>query len=217
MNHDQGRKELQKTRIIAIIRGVEEKDIIETAHALLRGGITVMEVTLNTPGALQMIAQLQRQLGEQMYIGAGTVLDVDDARLAIEAGASFLVTPNTDVDAIRYSVSQGIPIYPGAMTPSEIVQAWRAGATAVKIFPGASLGIAYIKELQGPLGHIPMVAVGGVNEGNIADFLNIQCYALGIGGSLINLQEITRGNFQWITDKARSLIQQVEQYKTAGH
>lgn len=212
MNHEQGKQQIEQSRIIAIIRGVEEQHMIETAQALLRGGIPVMEVTLNTPGALRSIGTLQERFGDQMYIGAGTVLDLDDAKQTISAGASFLVTPNIDLEVIRHCAAQGIPIFPGAMTPSEIVQAWKAGADAIKIFPGASLGIQYIKELQGPLGHIPMVAVGGVNEDNVAEFLQTGCYALGIGGSLINLKEIAAGNYDWVTAKAQRLTSRIQSF-----
>lgn len=206
MNREQGLKEIKRTRIIAIVRGVKEAHILSVAEALLKGGVTVMEVTLNTPGALTMIGELQAKYGEMMYIGAGTVLDIEDAQQAVEAGASFLVTPNLDEDVIRYASREGIPIFPGAMTPTEVVKAWKAGATAIKIFPSASLGLTYIKELMGPLDHIPMMAVGGVTEGNIKQFLNIGCYGLGIGGSLINLKEIEAGNFEWLTDKASRLL-----------
>jgi 2-dehydro-3-deoxyphosphogluconate aldolase/(4S)-4-hydroxy-2-oxoglutarate aldolase len=206
MNREQGLQWIEQTRIIAIVRGVEEQHIADVAQALLDGGVRVMEITLNTPGAPEMITKLQKQFGDNMYIGAGTVLDMDDAKKAIEAGASYLVTPNMDVDVIHYAVEQSIPIFPGAMTPTEIVKAWKAGATAVKVFPGASLGLGYIKELQGPLNHIPMVAVGGVNEDNIAQFILAGCYGVGIGGSLVNLKEITAGNFSWISDKAAKLI-----------
>jgi 2-dehydro-3-deoxyphosphogluconate aldolase/(4S)-4-hydroxy-2-oxoglutarate aldolase len=206
MQRELGLQEIERTRIVAIVRGVEEQHIVSVAEALLQGGVTVMEVTLNTPGALRMIGQLQHKFGNDMYIGAGTVLDLDDAERAVEAGASFLVTPNMDEKVIRWSKQQGIPIFPGALTPTEIVKAWKAGATAVKVFPSASLGLTYIKELMGPLNHIPMMAVGGVTEENIREFLQIGCYGLGIGGSLINLKEIQAGNFRWITEKAAKLI-----------
>lgn len=206
MKREQGLKEIERTRIIAIVRGVSEAHIVSVADALCKGGVTVMEVTLNTPGALGMIKELQEKFSEQMYIGAGTVLDLEDAKNAVQAGAAFLVTPNIDEEVIRWAKSEDIPIFPGAMTPTEIVKAWKAGATAVKIFPSASLGIAYIKELMGPLDHIPMMAVGGVTEENIKQFINIGCYGLGIGGSLINLKEIEAGRFEWITDKASRLL-----------
>jgi 2-dehydro-3-deoxyphosphogluconate aldolase/(4S)-4-hydroxy-2-oxoglutarate aldolase len=209
MNREQGLEWIEQTRIIAIVRGVEEQHISELAQALLDGGIRAMEITLNTAGALEMIAKLQQQFGDHMFIGAGTVLDIDDATKAVQAGASYLVTPNTDEEVIRYAAQQGVPVYPGAMTPTEIVKAWKAGATAVKIFPGASLGLGYIKELQGPLNHIPMLAVGGVNEENIPQFMQAGCYGFGIGGSLVNLKEIAAGNFSWIRDKAAALTASV--------
>lgn len=207
MNREQGLQLIEDVKIIAIVRGVEERHIEGVAGALLTGGIPVMEITMNTPGALGMIGKLQERFGDRMYIGAGTVLDTDDARQALDAGASYLVTPNMEEDVIRYAVERGAPIFPGAMTPTEVVRAWKAGATAIKIFPGASLGIGYIKELMGPLNHIPMMAVGGVNEENIGEFMKIGCYGVGIGGSLVNLKEIAAGNFNWIQEKAARLVE----------
>ncbi|UUZ80058.1 bifunctional 4-hydroxy-2-oxoglutarate aldolase/2-dehydro-3-deoxy-phosphogluconate aldolase [Paenibacillus sp. P26] len=205
LNREEGLMLLKETRIVAIIRGVEEQHITGVAEALLDGGIPVMEVTLNTPGALDMIGRLQQEYGDRMFIGAGTVLDVEDARKALDGGASYLVTPNMDEEVIRYAVERKAPIFPGAMTPTEVVNAWKAGATAIKIFPGASLGIGYIKELMGPLGHIPMMAVGGVTESNIGEFMSIGRYGVGVGGSLINLKEIHAGNYDWVRSKAARL------------
>jgi 2-dehydro-3-deoxyphosphogluconate aldolase/(4S)-4-hydroxy-2-oxoglutarate aldolase len=207
MNREQGIKQIEKTRIIAIVRGVEPAHIVGLAKALYDGGITVMEVTMNTPGAPAMIGELQNKLGDRMFIGAGTVIDLEDAKQAVAAGASFLVTPNLDEDVISFAREREVPIYPGAMTPTEIVKAWKAGAAAVKLFPSASLGMSYIKELQGPLSHIPMIAVGGVNEDNIRQFLDLGCYALGVGGSLVNLKEIHSGNYAWVTEKSRRLME----------
>ncbi|MEF3303712.1 bifunctional 4-hydroxy-2-oxoglutarate aldolase/2-dehydro-3-deoxy-phosphogluconate aldolase [Paenibacillus sp. GYB003] len=209
MEREQGLSEISRTRIIAIVRGVREADVERLAEALLEGGITVLEITLNTPGAPGMIRRLQDVCGDRMFIGAGTVLDTDDLQTALEAGASFIVTPNTDEDVIRRCRDAGIPIFPGAMTPSEVVRAWKAGATAVKLFPSASLGLEYIKELQGPLKHIPMVAVGGVNTENIADFIDIGCHAVGIGSYVVNLNEIAAGNFDWVRQRAAQLIANV--------
>lgn len=205
MEREQGLAEINRTRMIAILRGVRETDLEQVADALLAGGITTLEVTLNTEGAPAMIRRLQQSHGNRMYIGAGTVLDSADLQTALEAGASFIVTPNTDEAVIRACSEAAIPCFPGAMTPTEIVRAWKAGATAVKVFPGASLGLGYLKELQGPLSHIPMVAVGGVRADNIGDFLRCGCIAVGIGGSVINLKEIAAGNFAWITAEAAKL------------
>lgn len=214
MNREQGLQQIKKTRLIAIARGVKRKQIVPAAEALLQGGITVMEVTLNTPDALMMIQDLQERLGDRMYIGAGTVLDSDDAQEAVRAGASFLVTPNTDEDVIRYAAEEGIPIFPGAMTPTEIVRAWKAGATAIKIFPSSGLGLPYLKELMAPLDRIPMIAVGGIREDNVREYLNIGCYAVGVGGSLISLKEIDNGNYTALRDKAARLTRQIQAAST---
>ncbi|GIP33786.1 bifunctional 4-hydroxy-2-oxoglutarate aldolase/2-dehydro-3-deoxy-phosphogluconate aldolase [Paenibacillus sp. J2TS4] len=210
MKRDQGLQQVKQTRLIAIARGVKPEQMVDAAEALLQGGVTVLEVTLNTPDALLMIQDLQQQLGDKMYIGAGTVLDPDDAQAAMRAGASFLVTPNTDEDVIRYAAREGVPIFPGAMTPTEIVRAWKAGATAIKIFPSSGLGLPYIQELMGPLNQIPMIAVGGINENNVGEYLNAGCYAVGVGGSLIHLKEIDNGNYTWLTEKASRLTRQIQ-------
>ncbi|WP_144932052.1 bifunctional 4-hydroxy-2-oxoglutarate aldolase/2-dehydro-3-deoxy-phosphogluconate aldolase [Paenibacillus sp. 32O-W] len=214
MNREQGLQQIKKTRLIAIARGVKREQIVPAAEALLQGGITVMEVTLNTPDALMMIQDLQERLGDRMYIGAGTVLDSDDAQEAVRAGASFLVTPNTDEDVIRYAAKEGIPIFPGAMTPTEIVRAWKAGATAIKIFPSSGLGLPYLKELMAPLNRIPMIAVGGIREDNVRDYLDIGCYAVGVGGSLISLKEMDNGNYNALRDKAARLTRQIQAAST---
>lgn len=206
MNREMGMQVLEQTKIVVIVRGLEPEYIVSLGEALYQGGIRVMEVTLNSPGALDAIGTLQDKLGERMYVGAGTVLDVEDAERALEAGASFLVTPNTDEEVIRLAVQRGVPIYPGAMTPSEVVRAWKAGATAVKLFPTSSLGLPYLRELQGPLGHIPMIAVGGVKEDNIRQFMDAGCHAVGIGGSLVQLDDIRSGRLEGITEKARRLL-----------
>mgnify|MGYP001176974306 FL=1 len=208
MDREQGLAEIGKTRIIAIIRGIEREHAVPVAAALLNGGITVMEVTMNTPDAPETIRELRNRFDGRLFVGAGTVVDADDWRSAVEAGASFIVTPNTDEEVIRLSAEANIPVFPGAMTPTEIVRAWKAGATAVKIFPGSSLGIGYLKELQGPLGHIPMIAVGGVTPDNIRDFLQIGCYAVGIGNYLFDRREIGEGRYDGVERRARLLIRQ---------
>ncbi|WP_284645719.1 bifunctional 4-hydroxy-2-oxoglutarate aldolase/2-dehydro-3-deoxy-phosphogluconate aldolase [Paenibacillus silviterrae] len=210
MEREQGLTLLQETKIIAIVRGVESSHIEGVAQALLEGGVKLMEVTLNTAGAEAMIGSLQTKFGDRMYIGAGTVLGVEDAKRAIAAGAGYLVTPNTDEAVIRFAAKQGLPCFPGAMTPTEVVRAWKTGATAIKIFPSASLGIGYIKELMGPLRHIPMIAVGGVTEENIADFIHLGCHGVGIGGSLVNPKEIAAGNFNSMREKAARLVAGVQ-------
>jgi len=210
MQKNEGLQLMAASRTIAIVRGIEERHIHGIADALYAGGIPVMEITLNTAGAPQMIAALQERVGDTMFIGAGTVLDVQDAQTAIDAGASFLVTPNTDEAVIDFAAERGIPIYPGALSPSEIVRAWKAGATAVKLFPTSSLGVNYIKEVLAPLNHIPMLAVGGVREDNVAELLRIGCYGVGVGGSLFAGEGIGQGDYSSVQDKASRLTKQIQ-------
>lgn len=201
---------LRETKIIAIVRGVPEEKADETAEALWEGGIRFIEVTLNTPGALAIIRRWRDRFQGRVCIGAGTVLNADMASSAIEAGAEYLITPNTDEGTIRYAVSADIPIVPGAMTPSEIVQAWQLGAHAVKVFPAGTLGASYFKELQGPLSHIPMVATGGVNLDNMASYTACGACAFGLGGSLTNLSWIHAGEFARLKENATRYVDMAE-------
>ncbi|WP_438348644.1 bifunctional 4-hydroxy-2-oxoglutarate aldolase/2-dehydro-3-deoxy-phosphogluconate aldolase [Paenibacillus sp. FA6] len=201
---------LQETKIISIVRGVPEELADATAEALAEGGIRFIEVTMNTPGALKIIRRWRDRFQGNVYIGAGTVLDADMASAAIEAGAEFLITPNIDEGTIRYAVNANIPIVPGAMTPSEIVQAWKFGAQAVKVFPAGTLGPSYFKELQGPLSHIPLVATGGVNLDNMADYHASGACGFGLGGSLTNMAWIQAGEFERLKENAARYVEKAK-------
>ena len=200
---------LLDTGVIAIARGIPSGSELNLCSALYEGGIRVLEVTMNTPGACGMIEQLRRTYQDRMWIGAGTVLTVSDAESALASGAQFFVTPHVDVSVITYSLEHGIPIFSGALTPTEIVTAYQAGAAAVKVFPSKSMGPGYLQELQGPLRHIPMIAVGGISVGNATDFLNAGAIAIGVGGNLVNPNHITRGEFKEIENYARHLVEVV--------
>jgi 2-dehydro-3-deoxyphosphogluconate aldolase / (4S)-4-hydroxy-2-oxoglutarate aldolase len=197
---------LRQHKIIAIARGISLENASAVAQLLFEGGVRLAEVTLNTPDALQIIERWRAEFPE-MHIGAGTVLDVESAQQAISARAQFLVTPNTDERVIEYSHERQTPIFPGAMTPSEIVRAWQAGATAIKVFPASSLGANYFKEVRGPLPQIPLVAVGGVNENNLRDFLGAGAIGVGLGGSLVNLKLIENNQFDELRDLARRCVE----------
>lgn len=201
---------LSREKIIAIIRGISAQSGDQTAKALADGGIVFLEVTLNTDGALDMIAKFRSQYEGRMRIGAGTVLDLAQAKEAVAAGSEYLISPNLDEEVIYYGLSKGVEVWPGTMTPSEIVRAYKAGATAVKVFPLASLGINYLKEIRAPLNHIPMVATGGVNLGNIASVLEAGAVAAGLGGNLVNKQLIQEGNFEELTKIARAFVNEVQ-------
>ncbi|HHY72164.1 MAG TPA: bifunctional 4-hydroxy-2-oxoglutarate aldolase/2-dehydro-3-deoxy-phosphogluconate aldolase [Bacillus bacterium] len=202
---------VKENHVIAIIRGIEIKDIIPVAQALYNGGIRLVEVTMNTNSAPEMISLLNERFEDRLHIGAGTVLDVETAKEATAAGAKYFVTPNVDEEVIAFALKNNIGILPGVMTPTEVINAHKAGAKMVKVFPTSILGSNYIKELQGPLSHIPMVAVGGVRPDNIADFLKAGAVGVGVGNSLIDKTAIADGLFEKITEKAQLLLQSIKE------
>ncbi|GIP56371.1 bifunctional 4-hydroxy-2-oxoglutarate aldolase/2-dehydro-3-deoxy-phosphogluconate aldolase [Paenibacillus woosongensis] len=200
-------EQLKQERIIAILRHVPVEQADGLIAALDRAGVVFVEATLNSDGALGMISRWREQYGDRMRIGAGTVLDVNMAKEAVSAGAEYLIAPNLDEAVVNYAREQSIDVYPGAMTPSEIVRAWNAGATAVKIFPMASMGLAYLREIRAPLSHIPMIATGGVRLDNIQQFIQAGATAVGLGGSIVNMDLVKEGRFDEIERNAALLVQ----------
>ena len=199
-------------KIVAIVRGVYGQDALNLASALYAGGIELLEVTFDQskPESLNRTSDtvklLCRELGDKMYFGAGTVTTIEMLNLAKEAGAGFIVSPDCNPEVIKATVEAGKVSMPGAMTPTEILTAYRAGADFVKVFPTAGLGSAYIKAVRGPLNHIRLLAVGGVNEKNIADFLAAGCVGAGVGGNLVNKNWIANGEWDKITALAREFV-----------
>jgi 2-dehydro-3-deoxyphosphogluconate aldolase/(4S)-4-hydroxy-2-oxoglutarate aldolase len=195
---------LEKEKVVAIIRGIPDGSGEQTAKALLAGGVSFLEITLNTNGALNMIDELKGKLGEQMRIGAGTVLNLKMAKEAVQAGAEYLISPNLDEAVLAYGLEQGVDVWPGTLTPTEIVRAYELGATAVKVFPIGSMGMKYIKDIRGPLNHIPMMVTGGVNLDNMKEVLGYGAMAVGLGGNLVNNSLIQKGDFEEITKLAKA-------------
>lgn len=206
LSNSEGIRLLEDTKVVAILRGIPETCLLQVAKALFVGGVRVMEVTLNTSGAKGMIHSLQQEFGDRMWIGAGTVIDVEGAIEAYHAGASFFVTPNVNEAVIEFAGGHGLEVLAGAFTPTEIIRAYTAGARMVKVFPSGSLGPGYIKELRGPLPHIPMVAVGGIHLHNAADFIRAGAIAIGIGSHLVDRKAVTEGNYSIIQETANQLI-----------
>lgn len=200
---------LAASKIVAIIRGIPEDKGDATAEALAEGGVVFLEVTLNTDGALGMISRFRERYEGRMRIGAGTVLDLDQAKEAAAAGAEYIISPNLDLEVVRFGVEQGIEVWPGTMTPTEIVAAYKAGASAVKVFPLGSLGVGYLKEIRAPLNHIPMVATGGVNLQNIRSVLDAGAVAVGLGGNLVDKKLVADGDFKALAKLARAYADEV--------
>lgn len=170
---------------MAILRSDDATGLPAVARALADGGITCLEITLTTSGALDALAAIRDELGPEVAVGAGTVITTEQAREALAAGAEFLVSPAVDTDVIRCTAQRNIPFYPGAWTPTEVSTAWRAGAAAVKLFPASTSGPAHLRQLRAPLPDVPLVAVGGVGLDQVCDYLDAGALAVGIGSPLL--------------------------------
>ncbi len=193
--------------IIPVVRATSSEEALAAVEAIRAGGIPILEITLTVPGAVKIIRELARTLGDQALIGAGTVLDAETARACIDAGARFVVSPSLDIPTIEACRSLNVPVFPGALTPTEIVTAWRAGANAVKVFPaGAVGGAAYLKSIKAPLPQIELIPTGGVSVKSVPDFVAAGAFALGVGADLVNLEALRRGDAASITAKAREYV-----------
>ncbi|QHJ70068.1 bifunctional 4-hydroxy-2-oxoglutarate aldolase/2-dehydro-3-deoxy-phosphogluconate aldolase [Planococcus halotolerans] len=201
---------LKESGLIAVIRKPKQSQIHQIAEALVEGGTGALEITLDTPGALDMIRELKEKFGDRVLVGAGTVLDAPSAKMAIDAGSDFIFCPSFDIDTIQMANRYGRISIPGVMTPTEIVNAYSAGADLLKIFPGAALGEAYIKDLQGPLGHIPMMPTGGVSLDNVETFIRNGAVAVGAGGSLVDSKAIAEERYEVLTDLSRQFIEKIK-------
>lgn len=197
---------IEQTGIIAIVRGTGEKEILQIANALYDGGIRVIEVTCNTPGYLRMIETLAAEMGNKMFIGAGTVLNAITAQLVIDAGAQFVLAPDLNPEVIELMNEKCKLVIPGVATPTEIIQAHRLGVDVVKLFPAGALGVRYLREILGPLNGTSIIPVGGVNLDNVADFAQAGAFAVGVGGELVDKNAIAEGNYSAIKEKAKKFI-----------
>lgn len=196
--------------VVAIMRAKSSDQLLAASEAILKGGVRAIEVTMTTPGALDVIRQATSTLSEDVLFGAGSVLDPESARAAILAGAQFIVCPTLNLETIKLCNRYSIPVMPGAYTPTEILTAWEAGATMVKVFPASVGGPAYIKAVKAPLPQVRLTAVGGVDLGNCADFIRAGCETVGIGGELVNQKLLDARDFATITERARLFCQEVE-------
>jgi len=205
-------QKIKQEKIISIIRADSITEIEEVVSALYNGGVRVVEITLNTPGALKGIEVIREKFPE-MLVGAGTVLDEETARLAILSGASFLLAPTLDENSIRLANRYNVPLIPGVLTPTEIQKAYEYGAQVVKVFPISTLGPGYIKDIKGPLPHVSVMPVGGVDLDNINEYLEAGSFAVGIGSSLVNNQLIKQKQFEEIEKRAKQYVDVVKKYR----
>ena len=207
MTKDEARKRIIAIGIVPVVRAASAQQAMQAAEAVCAGGIPIVEVTMTVPGAIELIAQLSKQMGGEVLIGAGTVLDAETAQRCIDAGTEFLVSPGFDLATVQLANRRNKLMMAGALTPTEVITAWKAGSDFVKVFPCGTVGGAkYIKALKAPLPQVPMVPTGGVNLNTAADFIHAGAEALGIGGELVSAAALKSGNLHQITEAARQFV-----------
>jgi 2-dehydro-3-deoxyphosphogluconate aldolase/(4S)-4-hydroxy-2-oxoglutarate aldolase len=197
--------------IVPVVRAPSPELAMRAAEAVMAGGISIFEITMTVPNATSAIRALVDKLGDRAVVGAGTVLDAKAAHACIEAGAAFIVSPGLDLATIAAAHERGVPIMPGALTPTEVITAWKAGADMVKIFPASAVGgPKYLKALKGPLPDVKMLPTGGVNATTAGEYIAAGAAALGVGGELVDIAALNRGEDAVITQRARELVEAVK-------
>jgi 2-dehydro-3-deoxyphosphogluconate aldolase/(4S)-4-hydroxy-2-oxoglutarate aldolase len=202
--------------VIPVVRAASADEAMRAVEAIKEGGVSILEITLTVPGALGIIETLSARYGRDVLVGAGTVLDAVTARHAILSGAQFVVSPALDLEMITCCRTYAIAVMAGALTPSEVLQAWKGGADFVKVFPASAMGgAAYIKSLKAPLPQIEMVPTGGVSLKTAADFIRAGASALGVGADLVNTDALRNGQASRISEAARQFLDIVKQAREA--
>jgi len=214
MNRETVRARIEEIGIIPAIRLSSAADALFAVKAVADCGIPIAEVTMTVPGAIEVISELARDRPD-LIVGAGTIVDTETARRCLDAGAMFLSSPGLDLEVVEFAVKQNVVVFPGALTPSEIMAARKAGADFVKVFPCSRLGGAgYINALKSPFPYIPLIASGGVTQGNTADFILAGAAAVGIGRDLINREAVRRRELDWIRELAGRFLQIVKRARS---
>ena len=210
MNKTQKLQLIRDTGVIAIMRAKSSDQLIAAADAIRSGGVRVIEVTMTTPGALQVIEKAAARYGDDVLFGAGSVLDAETARQAILSGAGFVVAPTLKVATIELCARYSIPVMPGCLTPTEILTAWENGADMIKVFPTDFGGPTYIKAVKAPLPHVELIPVGGVDLKSTAEFFRAGVVAVGVGSSLINQALLDEGNMTELAHRAAAFIEEAK-------
>ena len=202
--------------VVAVLRADRPDALVEVVQAIGRGGIGAVEITMTTPGALDVIGECANRLGGEFLFGAGTVLDPETARAAILAGAEYIVTPTMNPDVITLCRRYDKIVIPGALTPTEILTAWECGADIVKVFPASAVGPRYFKDVKGPLPQIDLMPTGGVDLENAGDFIRAGACAIAVGGNLVDRAAVAAGDWQTLTDTARKYVDAVRTARQDG-
>ena len=202
--------------VVAVLRADRPDALVQVAQAIGRGGIGAVEITMTTPGALDVIGECANRLGDEILLGAGTVLDPETARAAILAGAEYIVTPTLNPDVITLCRRYDKVIIPGALTPTEILTAWECGADIVKVFPATAVGPRYFKDVKAPLPQIDLMPTGGVDLDNAGDFIRAGACAVAVGGNLVDKAAVAAGEWHVLTDTARKYVDAVRNARQEG-
>ena len=204
---------LRSLGLVPVLRAESEQQALALADAIAAGGVTTMEVTMTVPGAIRVMRKLA-EARPDLLIGAGTVLDPETARICILEGAQYVVSPALNVKTIEMCHRYGIAVLPGALTPTEVITAWEAGADVVKIFPASAMGGAkYLKGLKAPLPQVEMIPTGGVSQATAVEFLEAGAFALGVGADLVDPKMIAKGTPEVITENAKKYLQIVKEFR----
>jgi 2-dehydro-3-deoxyphosphogluconate aldolase/(4S)-4-hydroxy-2-oxoglutarate aldolase len=206
---------IRSVGLVPVIRARSADEAAQVAEAIQAGGVGILEITMTVPGAVEVIREVAGRGGDAL-VGAGTVMDPEAARACMDAGAQFIVSPSLNLDTIAACREAGVAVLPGALTPTEVVTAWNAGADLVKVFPaGAVGGPSYIKALKAPLPQIDVVPTGGVNLKTAGDFIRAGASALGVGADLVDLAAVRRGEASAVTERAREYVRIVQEARQA--
>jgi 2-dehydro-3-deoxyphosphogluconate aldolase/(4S)-4-hydroxy-2-oxoglutarate aldolase len=203
--------------LVPVVRASSADEAMRVIDAIKEGGVSVLEITMTVPGAVKVMEAVSERYGADVLVGAGTVLDPETARVCILAGAKFIVSPALNLETIALCKRYSVPVMPGALTPTEVVTAWQAGADFVKVFPCSAMGGAsYIKGLKAPLPQIELVPTGGVNLKTAADFIKAGSSALGVGADLVDVKAIRAGEASVVTERARQFLEIVQEARSAN-
>src|ERR1043165_2148485 len=223
MNRHDVLKSIEEVGLVPVVRASSAEEAMQVIEAIRAGGVPVLEITMTVPRAVRVIEQVADRYGDEVVVGAGTVLDAETARACILAGATFVVSPSLNLATIELCQRYSVVVTPGALTPTEVVTAWQAGADAVKIFPCSAMGGAkYLKSLKAPLPQIEMIPTGGVSLATAAEFIQAGAFALGVGADLVDTKAIRAGQPEKVTEAARAYVAAVRdaregQNKSSAH
>ncbi len=203
---------IQKTKIVPVIRAGSAQEALDAVEALIEGGIDVLEITMTVPGAIEVVGEVAKKHGHRALVGAGTVLNSVTAEKCIEAGARFIVSPALHTGTVEVCRSLDVAIAPGALTPSEVLQAWNLGADLVKVFPCDAMGGAsYLRSLKAPLPHVKLMPTGGVTLSNVTDFIRAGAEAVGVGSNLVDISLLREGRREDLVERAKAFCQAVSE------